>query len=150
MNQLNIVNKRATYEFEILDRYSAGMMLTGTEIKAIRLGKAMITDAYCVFKGDELFVRNLHISEYAMASFFNHEAKRERKLLLNRKEINKLLTKVKERGLTIVALKMFLSATGYVKLDIGLARGKKLYDKRESIKEKDSRREKSRGEGERD
>lgn len=144
MSQVNIFNKKATFEFEILEKFTAGILLTGTEIKSIRDGKATMSDAYCSFTGDELYVRNLHIAEYSHGTHYNHEPKRPRKLLLQRRELRKLLSKVKERGLTIVPLKLFLSSTGYAKIDIGLARGKKIHDKRESIKERDQKREQSR------
>lgn len=144
MSQINILNKKATFEFEILEKFTAGIVLTGTEIKSIRDGKATMSDAYCSFSGDELFIRNLHIAEYSHGTHYNHEPKRPRKLLLQRRELKKLHAKVKERGLTIVPIKLFLSGTGYAKVDIGLARGKKVYDKRESIKERDLKREQSR------
>jgi SsrA-binding protein len=144
VSQVNIFNKKATFEFEILEKFTAGILLTGTEIKSIRDGKATMSDAYCSFTGDELYVRNLHIAEYSHGTHYNHEPKRPRKLLLQRRELRKLLSKVKERGLTIVPLKLFLSSTGYAKIDIGLARGKKIHDKRESIKERDQKREQSR------
>ena len=145
MQQLNISNKKAYFEFEILEKFTAGVALTGTEIKSIRNGKVNMSDAFCSFLSGELYVRNLHISEYEMGTHYNHAPKRERKLLLKKKELNKLLTKVKEKGLTIMPLKMFLSTTGYCKLEIGLAKGKKIHDKRDSIKEKDLKREMARG-----
>lgn len=141
MQKLNIVNKKATFEFEILEKYTAGIMLTGTEIKSLREGKANMSDAFCSFISGELYVRNLHISEYAMGTHYNHEPKRSRKLLLQKRELRKLNTKVKEKGLTIIPLKIFMSDTGYAKLEIGLAKGKKIYDKRESIKERDVKRD---------
>jgi SsrA-binding protein len=144
VSQVNIFNKKATFEFEILEKFTAGLVLTGTEIKSIRDGKATMSDAYCSFSGDELFIRNLHIAEYSHGTHYNHEPKRPRKLLLQRRELRKLHAKVKERGLTIVPIKLFMSGTGYAKIDIGLARGKKTYDKRESIKERDMKREQSR------
>ena len=144
MQKLNILNKKATFEFEILDKFTAGIMLTGTEIKSVREGKVNLSDAFCSFIQGELFVRNLHISEYSLGTHFNHEPKRMRKLLLQKRELRKLNTKVKEKGLTIIPLKLFMSDTGYAKMDIGLAKGKKIYDKRESIKEKDVRRDLSR------
>jgi SsrA-binding protein len=146
VQQVNIVNKKATFEFEIIEKFTAGIVLTGTEIKSIRLGKVNITDAFCSFMDGELYARNLHISEYAWGNIYNHEPKRSRKLLLKKKELKKLLTKVKEKGLTIIALKIFMSGTGYAKMDIALAKGKKIHDKRESLKEKDVKREMSRGE----
>ena len=144
MQQLNISNKKAYFEFEILEKFVAGMELTGTEIKSIRNGKANMSDAFCSFSGTELFVRNLHISEYEMGTHYNHEPKRARRLLLQKKELKKLLTKVKEKGLTIMPLKIFLSSTGYAKMEIGLAKGKKIHDKRDSIKEKDMKRDMAR------
>ena len=125
-NIIEIKNKRAEYEYFLLDDYTAGMVLTGTEIKSIRDGKANLTDSYCVFIGNELFVRGMHISEYRFGSYLNHAAKRDRKLLLNKRELRKLQNKIKERGF---------------KLLISLAKGKKFYDKRESIKEKDTKRD---------
>ncbi|MGZ5282591.1 MAG: SsrA-binding protein SmpB [Bacteroidia bacterium] len=144
MQKLNIQNKKATFEFEILEKFTAGVMLTGTEIKSVREGKVNMSDAFCSFIQGELFVRNLHISEYSFGTHFNHEPKRMRKLLLQKKELRKLHTKVKEKGLTIIPLRLFMSDTGYAKIDIGLAKGKKIYDKRESIKEKDVKRDLSR------
>lgn len=140
-NQIEIKNKKAAFEYFLIDDYTAGLVLTGTEIKSIRDGKANLSDAYCVFIGNELFVRDMHISEYRFGSYLNHPAKRDRKLLLNRKELRKLQNKLKERGFTIVPVMLFVDSRGYAKLDISLAKGKKFYDKRESIKEKDSRRD---------
>ena len=144
VQQINISNKKAYFEFEILEKFVAGMELTGTEIKSIRNGKANMSDAFCSFTGTELFVRNLHISEYELGTHYNHEPKRARKLLLQKRELRKLLTKVKEKGLTIMPLKIFLSSTGYAKIEIGLAKGKKIHDKRDSIKEKDLKRDMAR------
>lgn len=140
-NQIEIRNKRATFEYFLLDEYNAGLVLTGTEIKSIRDGKANLADAYCVFIGNELFVREMHISEYRFGSYLNHPAKRDRKLLLTRKELRKLQNKLKERGLTIIPVMLYVNPSGLAKLQISLARGKKFYDKRDSIKEKDSRRD---------
>ncbi|MFM7021935.1 MAG: SsrA-binding protein SmpB [Flavobacteriales bacterium] len=140
-NQVNIKNKRATFEFEILDKYVAGMELMGTEIKSIRNGKAGLNEAYCTFVGDELFVLGMHIGHYENEGHFNHEEKRQRKLLLERKELDKLHKKVKEKGLTIIPLKIFLSNNRWAKLEIALAQGKKIYDKREDLKKKDAKRE---------
>ncbi len=120
---------------------TAGIQLTGTEIKSVRAGKANITDAFCAFVKDELFVRNMHIDEYEQGNIYNHSPKRDRKLLLQRVELSKLRTKMKDKGLTIVPLQMFLSESGFAKLDIALAKGKKLYDKRESLKNKDVKRD---------
>jgi len=138
---ISIKNKRAAFEFFLLQEYSAGIVLTGTEIKSIREGKASIADAYCSFKGDELFVVNMHIAEYSLGNIYNHEPKRERKLLLNRRELHKLLVKVKERGLTIIPTLLFVNEKGLAKLNIALAKGKHSYDKRETLKQKDMKRE---------
>lgn len=140
-NLTNIKNKKATFEFEVLDVYNAGIMLTGTEIKSLRKGKASLSDAYCSFIGDELWVKNLHIAEYSHGTYSNHEPKRERKLLLNRIELNKLQKKIKEKGLSIIPLRFFINENGFAKLDIGLAKGKKMYDKRQDMKSKDAKRE---------
>jgi SsrA-binding protein len=136
-----IKNKRARHEYILLQEYTAGIQLTGTEIKSIREGKASIVDAYCSFYGEELFVRNMHIAEYAMGTHYNHEPKRDRKLLLTKKELKKLLTKVKEKGLTIIPVTLFINERGFAKLAIALAKGKHAYDKRESLKQKDIKRE---------
>jgi len=138
---IDIKNKRASFEYEFLETLTAGIVLTGTEIKSIREGKASLPDAYCYFAGNELFVRNLHIAEYWWGNLSNHDPRRDRKLLLNRKELNKLLRKYKEKGLTIVATRLFVDENGYAKLELALARGRKAYDKRENIKNKDFRRE---------
>ncbi|MCX6271742.1 MAG: SsrA-binding protein SmpB [Bacteroidetes bacterium] len=144
-NQISIKNKKAGYQYFLFEKLTAGLQLTGTEIKSIRDGKANLTDAYCAFKGDELFVINMHISEYSLGTHYNHEAKRDRKLLLNRRELKKLLTKIKEKGFTIIPTLLFINEKGLAKLDIALARGKKTYDKRETIKQKDNQREIDRG-----
>ncbi|MFA6677164.1 MAG: SsrA-binding protein SmpB [Bacteroidales bacterium] len=137
-----IKNKRASYEYEFLDKYTAGIVLTGTEIKSIRAGKASLSDSYCYFINNELFVRNMHISDYWWASSFSsHEPKRDRKLLLNRRELRKLQRATKEKGLTITTISLFINEKGYAKLNIALAKGKKEYDKRNSIKEKDVKRD---------
>ena len=136
-----INNKRALFEYEVLDKYIAGIMLTGTEVKSLREGKANMGDAFCDFRKTDLWVRHLNISEYSNGSHFNHDPMRPRKLLLKKKEIEKLLAKVKERGLTIVPISLFFSERGFAKLEIGLVRGKKLHDKRDSIKKKDSKRD---------
>lgn len=140
-NQIEIKNKRAEYQYFLVDDYTAGLVLTGTEIKSIRDGKANLTDAYCVFIGNELFVRQMHVSEYRFGSYLNHPAKRDRKLLLTRRELHKLQNKIKERGYTIVPTLLFVDSRGFAKINISLARGKKFYDKRETIKAKDSRRD---------
>jgi SsrA-binding protein len=141
MYEINIRNKKAWHDFEILDKFVAGMQLTGTEIKSIRAGKASLTDSYCYFNKGELYVKGLHISEYYFGNVFNHFPKRDRKLLLTQRELKKLEKNIKEKGLTIVALKIFIAESGYAKLEIALARGKKEYDKREDLKKKDTRRE---------
>lgn len=134
---LNIRNKKAYFEYHILEEFVAGVKLLGTEIKSIREGKANINDAFCAFLNDQLYVRNMHIAEYSHGSFYNHESKRDRVLLLNKKELSRLKAKTEEKGFTIIPLKMFISERGFAKLLIGLAQGKKLYDKRESLKERD-------------
>lgn len=136
-----IINRKAGYQFEIIDTFQAGMQLTGTEIKSLRQGKANISEAYCSFLGDELFIRNMHIAEYERGNIYNHEPKRERKLLLTKRELKKWHIKVKERGLTIAPIKVFFSGTGYAKMEIALVKGKKTFDKRESIKERDQKRD---------
>ncbi|WP_462265177.1 SsrA-binding protein SmpB [Mucilaginibacter sp.] len=136
-NNLYIKNKKAYFEYHILDKYTAGIKLLGTEIKSIREGKANINDAFCTFVDDMLYVRNLHIAEYSHGSFYNHEAKRDRTLLLQKKELKKLKTRTQEKGLTIIPLAMFISERGFAKLEIGLAQGKKAFDKRETMKERD-------------
>lgn len=140
-NRINIKNKKAYHDYELIEKYVAGIQLQGTEIKSIRMGKVSLSDSYCVFHKDELYVRGLQIAEYAWASYNNHDPGRERKLLLNRKELNKLLRKVKESGLTIIALRIFVNEKGLAKIEIALARGKKQYDKRETIKRKDTQRQ---------
>lgn len=139
--EIQIKNKRAYFEYHILDKYIAGMGLLGTEIKSIRQGKANINDAFCAFFDDGLYIRNMHIAEYSHGSFYNHESKRDRKLLLTKKELRKLRIKSEERGYTIIPLRIFISKRGFAKLEIALAQGKKDYDKRERIKERDSKRE---------
>lgn len=143
INKSNIVikNKRALFDYEILDRYVAGIQLFGTEIKSIRDGKAGLTDTYCTFIGDELWVRNMNISTYFFGTYNNHEPRRDRKLLLNRKELNKLIRATKETGNTIIPIKLFINDQGRAKMEIGLVRGKKTYDKRQTLKEKDDKRE---------
>lgn len=138
---VNIKNKRATFDYEILERLVAGICLVGTEIKSLRLGKANLSDSFCYFEKSELYVRNLSISEYDYGTHYNHIAKRERKLLLEKKEIRKWERKIKENGLTIIPLRLFINDRGLAKMEIGLAKGKKNYDKRESLKLKDAKRE---------
>lgn len=138
---ISIRNKRATYDFEILDTYIAGIVLTGTEIKSLRLGKASLTDCYCHFNNGELFVRGMNISEYHWGTYNNHMPKRDRKLLLNRKELLKLQRSLQDKGLSVVGLKLFINERGLAKLQIGLGKGRKSFDKREYIKERDARKE---------
>ena len=138
---INIKNKRASFDYVISDTYTAGIVLTGTEIKSIRLGKASLVDTYCIFIGDELWVKNMYVAEYFYGSYNNHTARRDRKLLLERKELRKLRQSVKNPGFTIVPTRLFINERGLAKLVIGLARGKHEYDKRESIKERDDKRE---------
>ena len=139
--KINIKNKKAYHDYEILEKYVAGLQLMGTEIKSIRSGKVSLVEAYCQFFGKELYVRGMQIADYAYTSYNRHEPGRDRKLLMNRQELKKLHRKVRESGLTIAALRIFLSDSGYAKLEIGLARGKKEYDKRETIKRKDAQRQ---------
>ena len=139
-NQINIKNKRASFDYELLDQYIAGIVLTGTEIKSIRLGKASLVDTFCVFENDELWVKNMHVTEYFFGSYNNHSERRDRKLLLTKKELTKLRRQTKETGFTIVPTKLFINEKGLAKLVIFTAKGKKVYDKRESLKEKDDKR----------
>ena len=140
-NNINIKNRRANYEFEILDKLVAGMVLVGTEIKSIREGQASVAEAHCFFKGKDLYVKNLHIKEYGYGGAFNHEPFRERKLLVKKAEAAKWKKRLEEKGLTVVPLRLFISGTGYAKLEIALGKGKKIHDKRDSIKKKDTDRE---------
>ena len=144
-NNINIKNKRASFEYSFIDKYIAGMQLTGTEIKSVRESKANLTDGFCIFINEELWVRNMHIAEYSEGTHYNHEPKRDRKLLLNKQELRKLSSKLKDKGLTIVPLRLFINENGFAKLEIALAKGKKMFDKREGIKRKDIERELSRG-----
>ena len=141
MKDINIKNKRARFEYQIIDTFIAGIKLYGTEIKSIRLGKALITDSFCTFKNNELWIRGMHITEYEFGTYTNHEPKRERKLLLNRLELEKIQKKLKDQGLTIVPLRLFITEKGCAKLEIAIAKGKKLHDKRNSLKEKDTQRD---------
>jgi SsrA-binding protein len=138
---VNIRNKRASHEYFLIQEVTAGIQLTGTEIKSIRDGTASLVDAYCTFTGSELFVRNMHIAEYSFGTHYNHEPKRDRKLLLTKRELKKLSVKVKERGFTIIPVLLFINENGLAKLNIALARGKHAYDKRETLKQKDHKRE---------
>lgn len=138
---INIQNKKARFLYEILDRYTAGIVLTGTEIKSIRSSKASIAESFCEFnEAGELFVVNATIEEYAFGNYYNHRPKAIRKLLLNKKELKKLHKEVQNTGLTIIPLRLFINEKGYAKMDIALAKGKKLYDKRETIKDRDNKR----------
>lgn len=139
--KINIQNKKARFQYEILDKYIAGIVLTGTEIKSIRSGKASITESFCEFseKG-ELFVVNMTIQEYAFGNYYNHKPKATRKLLLNKKELKRLGKEVQNTGLTIIPLNLFINDKGFAKLNIALAKGKKLFDKRETIKDRDNKR----------
>ena len=139
--KINIRNKRATFDYEILEEYIAGIVLVGTEIKSIRLSKASLVDCYCYFEKNELWIRGMNISEYDWGTCNNHIPKRDRKLLLNRKELNKLSRALQDKGLTIVGLRLFLNERGLAKVAIGLARGRKSYDKREYLKANDAKRE---------
>lgn len=138
---INIKNKKASFEYELIEKYVAGMQLAGTEIKSIRNGKVSMNDAYCQFHQGELYAKNIHISEYELGTCNNHPAKRDRKLLLTKRELQKLERKLKESGLTVVPTRLFINDRGLAKLEIALARGKKIYDKRETLKQKDSKRE---------
>lgn len=138
---VNILNKRARFDYEIIEKYTAGIVLSGTEIKSIRLGKANITESFCEFNGNELFAINTYIEEYAFGNQFNHKARSERKLLLNKRELKSLSRSVQTKGLTIIPLKLFTNEKGIAKLEIGLCKGKKTYDKRESLKEQDTKRD---------
>lgn len=137
---INISNRRASFEYFFLETYTAGVVLTGTEIKSIRDGKVNLTDAYCVFMDDELYVHHLHISPYEKGTYANHNPTRDRKLLLKKREMKKLALKLKDQGLTIIPTRLFINEKGLAKIDIALAKGKKLYDKRDSIKERDLQR----------
>ncbi len=138
---ISIKNKRATFDYEIIEDWTAGIVLTGTEIKSLRLGKASLVDSYCYFSDGELWIRGLNISLYHWGTYNNHQPKRDRKLLLNRKELAKLERASQDVGLTIVALRLFINERGLAKVVIGLARGRKSFDKREYLKEKDAKRE---------
>ena len=140
-SKIQINNKRASSDYEFLETFVAGIQLAGTEIKSIRAGKASLQDAYCFFVGNELFVRGMNIAQYHWGTWGQHEPTRDRKLLLNRRELRHLFMEDKKKGLTIVAVRLFVSENGYAKLLIALAKGKREYDKRESIKAKDTRRE---------
>ncbi len=138
---IDIKNKKAFFEFEFLDKFVAGMVLTGTEIKSIRQGKANMSDAWCYINKGELWIKNLNISAYDKGTHYNHEPLRPRKLLLKKKELNKLESKIKEKGLTIIPFHLFISERGFAKIEVALAKGKKVHDKRDSIKDRDAKRE---------
>lgn len=138
---MSINNKAAYHEYFIEQTFTAGMVLSGTEVKSLRAGKASFNDAYCFFHKGELFIKSLHISEYKLGTIYNHLPTQERKLLLNKKELKKLEAKMKEKGYTIVPLKIFFNEGGWAKLEIGLGKGKKLHDKRDTIKQRDNDRE---------
>lgn len=138
---INITNKKAYHDYFIQDEFTAGIMLVGTEIKSVRLGKANLSDSYCTFKGNEMFVIGMHISDYENASFSKHDPKRDRKVLMTKRELKRLKSQIQEKGLTIVPLNLFINEHGLAKLHIAVAKGKHTYDKKESLKEKDIKRE---------
>lgn len=139
--EINIKNRRATFDYAITDTYTAGIVLTGTEIKSIRMGKASLVDTFCYINDGEVWVKNMYIAEYFYGTYNNHTERRDRKLLLNRKEIRELRKESESPGYTIVPLRLFISQKGYAKLVIGVAKGKKEYDKRQAIKERDDKRD---------
>lgn len=139
--EINIKNKKARFEYELLDGYDAGIQLFGTEIKSIRMGKASITESFCQFKEDELYIINMFIDEYDWGTYFNHKTRRDRKLLLKKNELKKLRRKTKETGFTIISTNLYINEKGLAKVKIYLAKGKRLYDKRETIKGKDLKRD---------
>jgi SsrA-binding protein len=141
VKKVDIKNRRASFEYFFLEEFTAGLSLTGTEIKSIRQGKVNFQDAYCLFMDGELYIRSLHISPYTEGTHYNHDPMRDRKLLLTKREMRKLTENLKDQGLTIIPVRLFTSERGFAKLHIALAKGKKLYDKRDSIKEKDIKRE---------
>jgi SsrA-binding protein len=140
-DNVNIRNKQASYEFELIDKFIAGLVLKGTEIKSIREGKVNLQDGYCYFNNNELFVKGVTISPYAQGTHYNHEAQRERKLLLKKSELSKLEAKIAEKGLTLIPTRLFINERGLAKMEIALGKGKKLFDKRQSIKDRDVKRE---------
>ncbi len=144
-SKIQINNRRASFDYEFLETYVAGIQLAGTEIKSIRAGKASLNDAYCYFVGNELFVKGMNVAQYFWGSWGQHEPTRDRRLLLNRKELRHLQAEDKKKGLTIVAVRLFIAENGYAKLLLALAKGKKEYDKRQTIRERDIRRELERG-----
>ena len=140
-SRINIKNKKASFEFEFIETYTAGIVLTGTEIKSIRLSKASIAEAYGLISKNEILLRNMYIQPYENGTHYNHQPRRDRKLLLNRSEINKIDRKIKSKGLTLVPVNLFINKKGLAKVEIALAKGKKIYDKREDLKKKDAKRE---------
>jgi SsrA-binding protein len=140
-SRINIKNRRASFNYEFIEKFIAGIVLGGTEIKSVRMGRANLADAYCFFIDDELWVTGMHIAEYSFGSYNNHDPKQDRKLLLNRKELNKLRKKSQEKGFTIIATRMFINDRGLAKLEIALAKGKREFDKRHDIRERDTKRE---------
>lgn len=140
-NDINIKNKRASFDFEFIEKFTAGIMLVGTEIKALREGKASLVDSFCYIHKGEIWIKNMNISEYSLGTYANHTPRRERKLLLNKKEIQKLERNTKESGLTIVPVRLFLNDKGLAKIVIALAKGKKEFDKRHTLREKDDKRQ---------
>ncbi len=138
---MELNNRKAYYEYSFESTYTAGIVLQGTEIKSLRAGKASFNDSYCIFNKGELYVKSLHISEYAFGTYTNHEPLQERKLLLTKRELRKLESKIKEKGYSIIPLKIFISEKGFAKVEIGLGKGKKIYDKRDSIKERETDRD---------
>jgi len=141
-SKIEIKNKKATFEYELIERFTAGIVLSGTEIKSIREGKASLVDSYCYFSGTELYVKNMNVAEYWWGSYNRHDPRRDRKLLLTKRELRKLSRAVREKGMTVIPVKLFIADNGYAKLNIALARGKREFDKRQSIRDKDMRREK--------
>jgi SsrA-binding protein len=141
LKEMVILNKKASYEYHLLQKYSAGIVLTGTEVKSIREGKASLSDSYCIVDNGDLWIKNMHISEYKQGSYNNHEPKRLRKLLLTKAEIRKIQSKLKEKGTTLIPVQLFFNERGFAKLEIALARGKKMFDKRDDLKKKDQERE---------
>lgn len=139
--KIDIKNKKAGFEFEILDRFEAGIMLTGSEIKSIRNGGGSISEAFCILRDGELFIKNMNIPEYSHGAYSNHEPTRLRKLLLTKRELKRIDAKIRERGLSVIPLRLFVNERGYAKLEVGLGRGKKKFDKRESLKNKENKRE---------
>lgn len=141
MKSIEIKNKKAKFDYEWLETFTAGMQLVGTEVKSIRMGKASIAEAYCYFKNEELFIKNMNVAEWSHGNIFNHDPIRERKLLLGKRELEKILKATKDQGITVVPTKLFISEKGWIKLNIAVARGKKNFDKRQSLKDKDAKRD---------